>query len=149
MVNACYRCKQRISSEQSFCSACRERHGANLQFLDHVRESRLWMVTVIAPIVAIVAMQLPSLAGALGVDLTGMLVSSVLTTSIAFLAGAAYAAALYQDCLHVRRHDVEWQPSKVGYAILAFLALLTMGLLAVVVTPYHLYRRKKAIGLPT
>lgn len=139
MANACFRCKTPIDSGETFCRGCRSQ--VSLDFA-YTRETRLWLVVAVAPVLALAVVGAPIVYGAVtGAQVSGLW--SLLAYPVAF----AFAYALYRDCQHVRRRDdVDWTPSLWAYAVLAvFSALLIVPMF--LAAPYHLFRRKRSIGL--
>lgn len=137
MANRCYRCGTEIASWRSFCDDCQRRHGAGIESTAHARESRVWVLTVVAPLVSTAA-----LAGMVFGGPDPLVV-------VALLAVAAYTGAVYVDYRHCRDHEADWTPTSWVYSVGLVAALLTLGLSALVFTPYHLSRRRASVGLPT
>jgi len=82
--------------------------------------------------------------------LAGMVLSGPdLLIVVALLAVATYLGAVYVDYRHLRGRDADWTPTSWVYSVGLVFALLTLGLSALVFTPYHLSRRRAAVGLPT
>jgi hypothetical protein len=137
VANRCYRCGTETASWRSFCDDCQRHHGAGLNATPHARESRVWVLTVVAPLVSTAALA--------GVALGGPDPLVV----VALLAVATYLGAVYVDYRHLRGHEADWTPTSWVYSVGLVAALLTLGLSALAFTPYHLSRRRAAVGLPT
>lgn len=139
MANACFRCKSPIDSGETFCRGCRSQ--VSLDFA-YTRESRLWLVVAVAPVLALAVASAPFVYGAV----TGVQ-TRVVWSLPAYPLAFAFAYALYRDCQHVRRRaDAAWTPSAWAYAALAvFSALLIVPMF--LAAPYHLFRRERSIGL--
>lgn len=142
MANACFRCKSAIPSRGTFCDDCRQRVSLDLSYTRH---SRWWVVVAAAPVLLV--------SGAAALVLWGAVAGSVPTvvSALGMILGmsllAAFGCAVYVDAKHVRRRDdTDWTPSLWAYAFLAFAStFLVVPMLPV--GAYHLYKRKKEIGL--
>lgn len=141
MANACFRCKSPIDAGETFCRGCRGQ--VSLDFA-YTRESRLWLVVAVAPVLALLVVGGTVVRAAL----QGPVDASIAVTLIlAFPFAIAFAYALYRDCQHLqRRDDAGWAPSKWNYAVLAF-ASIALIVPMFLIAPYHLYRRKRSVGL--
>lgn len=139
MPNACFRCRASIDSGETFCGSCR--HEVDLDF-GVEQTSRTWMIVAIVPALVpglfVIETALSSVVGGSYTFLTVMVsLGSVIL----------FGYALYADAGHVRRReDSDWTPNRWAYAAMAVLGpLLFVPIYPIAV--YHLYRRKRAIGL--
>lgn len=142
MSNACFRCKAPIDSGATFCAGCRTE--ASLEF-PYERDTRLWVVVAAAPVLVLLAGGLAAAALVVEAVPDALAVGSTATWPIAW----AFAYALYRDCQHVRRRDdvaTDWTPNEWAYAALAVFTAVAVAPMFLA-APYHLYRRRSAIGL--
>lgn len=142
MSNACFRCKTAIPSGGTFCDDCGRRVSLDLSYTRH---SRLWLVVAAAPVLLALLVVGRTLLGAVAGS------TPPVVSLFSWLAGivlvVAFGCAVYTDAKHVRRRDdTDWNPSLLVYAILAVGSVL-MVVPTVPVGAYHLYKRKKEIGL--
>lgn len=134
MANACLRCGRGVDTGETFCQECRRRDDATVEVPDSLGETRAWILLVVAPLVAFGGSRVVAFPWSL-------LVYGV--------CGVVFGVTLYYDAAHVRKLDAEWSPSRPVYVVLALLSVSVFWAVAPVVAPYHLYRRRRAVGLPT
>jgi len=140
MPNACFRCRTSIDSGETFCRSCHRE--VDLDF-DVERSSRTWLIVAVVPVLV---PGLFALEAALSSLVGGSLV--FFTAVLSLGSQVVFAYALYTDAGHVRRRaDSDWTPNRWLYATMAVLSVLLFVPMYPVAV-YHLYRRKRTIGLP-
>lgn len=139
MPNACFRCRTSIPSGGTFCRQCRS--TVSLSDAASASTPGWWklaafgaVATTLSVVLGIAGLSVWETVGAIG---TGVVVS---------LAMLSYFVGLYLDERALQsRSDLDWSPSDWYLTAVLFLSLFVVTI--PVLGAYHVYRRRRRVGL--